>query len=434
MDRIKLKWRIFIFLLGFCALLLLLLWLFQTVLLNDMYKYIREKEIKTAISYVQEHINSPELPAILDTLLRDKEIAVTKTNEFVPPQPQPQDERGYMRQETITKTQVFILEDGQELSLTFHAIITPVNATVTTLQMQLYIVIGIMLLMSVILAAIIAKKISKPLEDINSSAKILAKGDYSVLFAGKGFLEIRELSDTLNTAARDLSKVESLRRELMANVSHDLRTPLSLIYSYSEMMHDFPEEITEEQTQVIMDETKRLTSLVNDMLDFSKLESGLQELCLSACNLTQMLRKTTERTAELVKQSGYSLCFAYDGEYMVYADEVKITQAYYNLLINALNYCGEDHRVEVRQKVENGIVRIEVADNGEGIAVEELPYIWDRYYKSKKNHKRAVTGSGLGLSIVRKVFELHHAQYGVTSEIGKGSVFWFQLPYEPKSP
>ena len=119
--------------------------------------------------------------------------------------------------------------------------------------------------------------------------------------------------------------------------------------------------------------------------------------------------------------------FEHDTEVYVLADEVKITQAFYNLLTNAINYCGEDKNIFVRQSIEDGFVRVEVRDCGEGIAEEDLPLIWDRYYKVDKTHKRAVTGTGLGLSIVKKIIELHGGGYGVFSKPGKGSVFWFSL-------
>jgi signal transduction histidine kinase len=273
----------------------------------------------------------------------------------------------------------------------------------------------------------IARRISQPIEEISECAKALASGDYDIRFGSRGFLEIGELSDTLNTAAVELSKVETLRRELMANVSHDLRTPLALIYSYAEMMHDFPTEVTPEQTQTVMDETKRLTSLVNDVLDVSRLESGTMELHPSRYNLTECLNDTILRTAELVKKDGYSIAFEQNGEVYVKADEIKITQAFYNLLINAVHYSTADKKITVRQSEADGKVKISVIDNGDGIAPENLPYIWDRYYKIDKKHKRAITGTGLGLSIVKKIVELHGGSYGVESEPGRGSTFWFEL-------
>jgi len=284
-----------------------------------------------------------------------------------------------------------------------------------------------MMLLAVLLAMIIAKRVSKPIEIINRSAQTLAKGDYSTRFSGKGFNEIVELSETLNTAAIELGKVENLRRELLANVSHDLRTPLSLIYGYAEMMNDFPGEISKEQTKVIMDETMRLTTLVNDVLDISKLESEMESLAISSFNITKNILDTTCRVEELLKNDGYRILFERDSDVYVDADEMKISRAFYNLLINAVNYSGHERVILVSQAEHHNSVIISVTDNGAGIEEKDLGHIWDRYYKNGGAHTRAVMGTGLGLSIVKKVMELHGGRYGVSSEPGKGSTFWFEL-------
>lgn len=431
MDKLKLKWRIFAFMLGFCVLFLVILWLFQTVFLNDMYKYIRTREIEKAVVLVGENIDSPNIQEIFRELEYDKEIMVMPAREFVPPRSleNERDSRGKSvhMPETITQTREFALNDGAKVSLTFYAMITPVNATVSTLQTQLYIITAIMVLLSVIIAVVVSRRISKPIEDINKSAKVLAGGNYDTHFNGKGFLEIKELSDTLNTAAAELSKVENLRRELMANVSHDLRTPLALIYSYAELMNDFPDEITHQQTQTIMDETKRLTSLVNDILDISQFETKSIELRKSNYCLTDSIAATINRMTELIKNNGYIIDFEFNDNVYINADEVKITQAFYNLLINAVNYSGEDKKITVRQIISDKYAKIEISDNGEGIAPENLPYVWDRYYKIDKKHRRSVTGTGLGLSIVKKIMDLQGGRYGVKSEMGKGSTFWFEI-------
>ena len=241
-------------------------------------------------------------------------------------------------------------------------------------------------------------------------------------------MEIEELSDTLNYAAKELSKVESLRRELIANMSHDLRTPLTMISGYGEVMRDIPGENTPENVQIIIDETKRLTNLVNDMLDLSKIQSGVQELNLSEVNITQEIKNIIKRYDTLLKKDEYDIHFEYDEEVIVEADIIKLNQVIYNLINNAINYTGEDNQVIVRQIVKNKKVRIEIIDHGPGIEKDQLPYIWDRYYKVDKTHVRSKVGSGLGLSIVKGLLELHHAEYGVESEESKGSVFWFALP------
>ncbi|MDD4296734.1 MAG: ATP-binding protein [Ruminiclostridium sp.] len=427
MDKLKLKWKIFIFMLAFCSVLLFILWLFQTVFLSDMYKMIRRNELHEAMTLVEKNINSSNLREILFQLETDKSVIVAHTKDFVKPQTPSPYGRGGIPPETITETKEFTLSNGQVISLTFHAMITPVNATVSTLQIQLYIITVIMILASVAIALVLSDVIARPLVCLNDGAKKLSKGNYNADFNGRGYLEVRELSDTLNSTAIELSKVDELRRELIANVSHDLRTPLALIYSYAEMMQDFPDEITSTQLQTIMSETKRLSSLVNDILDVSRLETGTMELHMHSYSLTESIGKTVVRLAELLKNDGYTIDFKHSEDVYVTADEAKITQAFYNLLTNAVNYCTDDKHIVVRQsRVQNG-VRIEVNDYGEGISPENIPYIWDRYYKVDKKHKRAITGTGLGLSIVKKIFELHGASYGVESELGKGSVFWFQL-------
>ncbi len=428
MDKLKLKWKIFAFLLGFSALLLLVLWIFQTVFLSDMYKFVRNTQVERAISLVGKNINKPSLEDVLSELELTKEIVVRPTEGFFPPVQHNMMKRfGRRGAETITKVEDFVLEDGSEISLTFYALVTPVDATVSTLRMQLLLITGIMIILSILLATIISKHIAKPIEKINKSTKKLAMGDYEAEFNARGFLEIKELSDTLNITAKELSKVEDFRRELMANISHDLRTPLAIMYSYAEMMHDFPNEITAEQSQVIMDETKRLTSLVNDILHISNFEIGIAKLNKVKFNLTESLEKTIDRMRELLKKEAYHLEFEHSEVAFVLADEVKITQAFYNLLLNAVTHSGDKKIIIVRQRVEEDIVRIEVIDKGEGIKKSDLPYIWERYYKVEKTHNRPITGTGLGLSIVKKIIHMHGGDYGVESEIGKGSIFWFSL-------
>jgi len=422
----RLMWRIFIFLLGFCALLLVLLWLLQTIFLDKMYKGIRKQEISKAMVLVEENIDSPNLNLLLKDLAENREIIVTPLHDFIPPAKTGPRDKPPIR-EAITETKDFLAFDGRTVSFVFHAIISPIDATISTIKVQLYYVTMIMLVLSVILALIIARMVSKPIESLNNSAKTLAKGNYDVQFYSGGYKEIHELSDTLNHTAIELSKVDKLRRELMANISHDLRTPLALIYGYVEMMNDFPDEINADQTKLIMDETQRLASLVNDIMDVSKLESGAMELNDTTYNITGSIEQLVDRVAKLVDKDGYSFNFEYEENVFVKADEAKITQAFYNLLVNAIHYSKNDLHIIIRQITSETSVKIEVEDHGDGIREEDIPYIWDRYYKGGKKHKRAITGTGLGLSIVKKIIELHGGSYGVESKLNIGSIFWFQI-------
>jgi signal transduction histidine kinase len=322
---------------------------------------------------------------------------------------------------------IVTLENGEEMVLFLNSIISPVDATVKTLRVQLVYISIILIFLSLVLALFISKRVSKSIITINDSAKKLSKGDFNVSFTGRDYKEISELSDTLNYAAVELGKTEKLQKELIANVSHDLRTPLTMITGYAEVMRDLPGENTPENVQVIIDEANRLSNLVNDLLDISKLQSGINGFDKTAYNLTESIRKVIARYAKLINQEGYKIQFDFEEEVYIEEDEIRLYQVLYNLMNNAVNYTGEDKTIIVRQVVKGGKVRVEVRDTGEGISKKDLPHVWERYYKSDKKHKRAVMGSGLGLSIAKNILELHGADFGVESRIGKGSVFWFEI-------
>ncbi|SDB08850.1 sensor histidine kinase [Eubacterium oxidoreducens] len=317
--------------------------------------------------------------------------------------------------------------NGEDLVVLVHSLLSPVDATVNTLRILLAWITIAMVIIALFIAWLLSKSVSKSIISVNESAKELAKGNFDVKFEGNDYREIGQLTDTLNYAAEELGKSEGFRRELIANVSHDLRTPLTMIRAYSEVMRDLPDENTPENVQVIIDEADRLTNLVNDMLDISKLEAGVLEINLSVFNLTEKIRCVLERYNKLRENEGYEIVFESDQLVYVEADEYKIYQVLYNFVNNAINYTGDDKKVIVRQKVNPGYVRIEVRDSGVGIEQDQLPYVWNRYYKVDKTHKRAVMGTGLGLSIVKNILDLHSAKYGVESEVGKGSTFWFEL-------
>ena len=472
MNKLSLKWKIFSFLIIFCTLLLVILWLFQTVFLDATYKSIKTAQIKSGAKVIANNFNNDNIIDVISSISQKYDVCIEITNtntitvyscdvlrDCIIHKMSPVDKfkriitaqennNEYIERinsnritaaipghgvvsaqpaQSLVYVRLFEASSGESYAVFMNSIISPVDSTVMTLRFQLYCITVVMIILSIILAFIISKYVAKPIEQINKSAKVLSRGKYDIKFKGRGYREIDELSDTLNKAATELSKVDRQRRELMANISHDLRTPLSLIYGYAEVMHDFPEEITKENAFVIMSETQRLTSLVNDVLDISRLEDGIQKLNLSKFNLTQNIKNITSNVDTMLKKDGYNIEFIYDSDVFVSADEIKINQVFYNLIANAVNYTGNDKSVIIRQIISGGSVRIEVEDTGEGIAKEDLQYIWDRYYKIDKNHKRAVTGTGLGLSIVKKVIALHKGKCGAWSGIGKGSVFWFSL-------
>ena len=194
-------------------------------------------------------------------------------------------------------------------------------------------------------------------------------------------------------------------------------------------MRDIPGENSPENVQAIIDETTRLSELVNDLMDLSKLQSGMQKLAPTVFDLTVTVQDTMQRYKTLIHHQGYHIEYrACADEVLVMADRTMILQVIYNLINNAVNYTGESKRVVVTQTVQDGCVRLSIADDGDGIPPEKIPEIWDRYYRVDKVHNRSVIGTGLGLSIVKSILEAHGACYGVESAVGIGSVFWFELP------
>lgn len=317
----------------------------------------------------------------------------------------------------------------RELLCLFNSELIPLRSTVSTLRMQLLIVSAVLVVLAVVLAFFLSKRIADPIRKMSSEASKLALGDYNVNFDGGNCAETENLSEILNRAAYELSRLDKMQKDLVANVSHDLRTPLTMISGYAEAIRDLPGEATPENIQIVIDEAKRLTGLVNDMLEVSKYQNGTQTLHRERFNLTETVRTTIERYSKLMEHDGYAITFESDGDAYVDADESRILQVIYNLVGNAVNYTGEDKSVKIRQTVDRDSdeVLIEVIDTGAGIPEDQLPLVWERYYKVHDFHKRANVGTGLGLSIVKNILLLHGAKFGVKSKVGEGSCFWFKL-------
>ncbi len=306
--------------------------------------------------------------------------------------------------------------------------IEPIDSVISVMQGQFIIITIISLVVALTFAYLIALKFSRPVEKLTESARELALGNTDVTFkTDEAFGEIAELSSALNYAASEIIKSNQLRRELMANVSHDLRTPLTMIKMYAEMIRDISgdnKEKREKNLKIIIDETDRLSLLVNDILDLSKIESS-QDLELENFDICQMIQSILERFSVMTQQ-GYTFSVEAPEALTVRGDVSRIQQVIYNLLGNAINYTGEDKKVMIRVTRKEKTAKVEIIDTGNGIPKEELANVWDRYYRAK-THVRSKIGTGLGLSIVKSILIAHNADFGIESTLGVGSNFWFEL-------
>lgn len=316
------------------------------------------------------------------------------------------------------------------------------DASVSVLRNQLIIVTVICMLISMLLSLTFSRKIAKPITKFSTVARALGKGDFSVRFEGNGWMEIDELADTLNYATEEMGKTEALRRDFLANVSHDLRTPLTMVRAYAEMIKDISgtdKAKREAHAQIIIDEADRLTKLVGDILDLSKLQSGTEERSESQVDICALTRTVLARFDSMSQMSGYDFSGDMDGEIKVVCDGKRIEQVLYNLISNAMNYTGEDKKVCVRVVDTGAAARVEVRDTGKGIPESERGAVWDRYYRANQT-KRTAVGTGLGLSIVKNILSAHGAAYGVNSitadnnqGLPSGTTFWFELNKAPES-
>ncbi|MBQ9691959.1 MAG: HAMP domain-containing histidine kinase [Clostridia bacterium] len=316
--------------------------------------------------------------------------------------------------------------DAQVLMIV-NSTVTPISATVSTIYVLLSVFSVAILVIAIAFSYYISRKIAAPIDRLSAAADEFGKGARGVDFAVGGYTEIDRLSSALSYAASEMEKTERLRRDLLANISHDLRTPITLISGYGEMIRDIPGENTPENLQVIVSEAERLNSLVSELLDYSKLISGALPFDFKEYSLTEQVRSITARYAEMLKSDGYTIVFDSDSDCSVVADEAQISRVLVNYITNAASHSAESKLIRVRQTVEDGWVKIYDDDRGNGIPKEELPEIWERYYKLSRNGSRASKGSGLGLSIVKAIMERHGGAYGVISKLGVGSSFWFAL-------
>ncbi|MDO5003989.1 MAG: HAMP domain-containing sensor histidine kinase, partial [bacterium] len=327
------------------------------------------------------------------------------------------------------KTIVYAVKLDNDLYAFVNTSIEPIDSTVTILKNQLIYVTLIVLILSFIVAYYISKHISKPIVKINTAAKSLAKGEYNVVFdSDTNIDELKELSSTLDYMRDELYKTDELRRDLMANVSHDLKTPLTMIKAYAEMTRDLHinnKKKQKENMNIIIEEADRLAVLVNDILTLSKMQSELDSLELTEFDLTKLIKDILKRYKIYKETLDYNFIYDEKEKLMIKADQKKIEQVIYNLINNAINYTGDDNKIIIKTIKKKGAIRVEITDTGKGIKKEDIPYIWDKYYKNEKKHERNVVGTGLGLSIVKSILELHKYEYGVISNKNIGTTFYF---------
>lgn len=311
------------------------------------------------------------------------------------------------------------------------AALASVKEATSIIKEQLMIVTSILVFISLFLTYYFSKAFTKPILQINKAADKMAKGNLSVKVEVNSQDELGMLANTINNLSVQLQKIEQLRKELIANVSHEFRTPLSLIKGYAETIRDVSGDNAEKrnkQLEIILEETDRLKNMVDDTLNLSQMQSRNFKLNQESFDIASTARNVMNRFLYIQEKSGVKLEMPDDyGIIPVYGDESRIEQVLYNLVNNAFNHTNREGLITINAVEKNKTVRIEVTDNGEGIPEKDLPYIWDRFYKVSRADYEEGKGTGLGLAIAKSILEAHESRYGVESKLNEGTKFWFTL-------
>ncbi len=446
--------NIWLALIIFSILILGFLWIFQVIFFNSYYKNHKIHALNKAASELKTNYQKNN-PSIVESIAQKHNVCIeiynNKTsayaatyfnqgcmefgnknfkvkNDFINSNLN-QKQYNLINTKFNNDTLIYAIKLNKNSYAFINASLIPMDGAIEILRSQMIYITLIILILSFIIGYFISKSISKPITKINNNAKKLAEGNYNVTFSSESNIyEINELAATLNYTKEELSKTEELKRDLLANVSHDLKTPLTMIKAYAEMVRDLSykdQEKRENHLNTIIKETDRLNLLVNDILDLSAIQAGGSKLNKEKFDLSEMIKEIINRFNILSQKEGYKFIFDYN-TCIVYADKKRIYQVIYNLINNAINYTGKDKTVTIIIKEKKETYLVEIKDSGDGIKKEDIDHIWDKYYHNSKKHKRNEYGTGLGLSIVKNILQSHNCPYGVKSS-EKGTTFYFEI-------
>lgn len=317
--------------------------------------------------------------------------------------------------------------NGNREVLVISKSMADVDALMDLLTSRYWMITGIVLVLASVISLLLANYFSKPFRHLNKNAVQMAEGNYKTKFVREGPSEARKLSETLELAQEEFNRTEQLRRDFMANISHDMKTPLTVIKMYAEMLEDFSGEIPEkrkEHARKIQEEADRLTEFINDSMELARLQSGTVQLEESVFAMRDVVGEAVSRAC--AGREDFEFDISCDRDSAVKGDRRLIERVIYNFVSNAIKYSGPQKRAKVNIRTIQNNVRVEVIDYGIGISKEELDLVWKRFYQVQP-HDRKKTGMGIGLNIVSEILDMHYAPYGVESVPGKGTCFWFMM-------
>lgn len=275
----------------------------------------------------------------------------------------------------------------------------------------------------------------KPLKEMLAATTSFSKGDFSVRVPVSGYDELGQLSMAFNNMASTLATTESSRRSFVANVSHELKTPMTTIGGFIDGILDgtVPEEKRDQYLQVVSTETKRLSRLVRSMLDTSRIEAGEMSIRPTVFDVSELNRQTIFTFEQMIEEKKLSIEGLEIEKVMIYADRDLMNQVVYNLIENAVKFVEAGGVISFHYRVDKGTTYVAIRNTGEGLDKEEVPQLFERFYKSDKSRSLNKNGVGLGLHIVRSIVQYHGGEVFVRSAEGEYTEFEFTVPAGPKN-
>lgn len=295
---------------------------------------------------------------------------------------------------------------------------------------SLWMAAGVAILVAIILGLIFSRFFTSPIKQLTKSVKSIAAGDLSGRVQQKSKDEVGELSVAFNSMAKQLEKKEQNRQQLLADVAHELRTPLSIIQGNLEAWQDGVFSPSPESISTIHGEIVLLSRLITDLRDLSLAEAGHLELNRTEIPLDNIVNAEIASFYTNVKEKNISIMSKRLSDLpTVFVDQDRIRQVFHNLFDNAIRYTPDGGKIRIDVMSESkGWLTVKVSDTGSGIGPQDLPYVFNHFYKADKSRRRGHGGSGIGLALVKQLVETHGGKVWVESEVGKGSTFYFTLP------
>ena len=282
---------------------------------------------------------------------------------------------------------------------------------------------------AIIMTFVLSQRVLSPIRVLTRTAKKLGQGDFSQRVTIQDRGDVGELAQTFNSMAADLERTEKLRRDMVADVAHELRTPLSNVSGYLEAIRDDVIQPDKPTIASLSEETDLLSRLVDDLQELALADAGELKLVRQPESLVLLIEQSVTALQVKARDKGLELVADIPQDLpAVNIDYHRISQVLRNLLSNAITHTASGGNIKVSAQTADKTIRVEVKDNGEGIPAADMPNMFERFYRVDKSRTRPGGGSGLGLTIAKRLIEAHGGTIGVRSELGQGSCFYFTLP------